>query len=267
MGAFQTLMALVVLIFVLSAIVWAVQEVLKLLSDSNGMTMAKTALWLGIFVLLALPIAQCQTANATPPAPDKKACEKKATDKKAADKKSTVKNAGPGAPQGNPPAVEGSKADAEKATPAVRLENARLDAVDSDYANMSLRDCVSSQPDPTKIVCNGKVYHPKVNDKGLRAQLKQFHVGDHIRVDIFQIPGGSLVVGGDVDLPRHYRIPSLARWMGFLRGSQHPAESSSAFRIERHHFRRSKGDYDGQGRRRSAPRKSPGGGGSKGGKS
>jgi len=164
MGTFQTLMALVVLIFVLRVIVQA----FKSLSDSSGITIAKTTLWLGVFVLLALPVVQCQIANPTRPTADKKA-DKKAADKKAAEKKSTVKNAGPGAPQGNAPAAEVSKADSAKATPAVRLENARLDAVDSDYANMSLRDCVPGQPDPTKIVCDTKVYHPKVNDKGLRA--------------------------------------------------------------------------------------------------
>ena len=146
MSTFQTLMALAVSIFALGALVQAVQEVL----------MAKTILWFGIFVLLALKVVQGQSANPSPPAADKKAADKKAADKKAADKKSTVKKAGPETPQGNPPAAEGSKAETATATPVVRLENARLDAADSDYANVSFRDCVPSQPDPTKIVCDGK---------------------------------------------------------------------------------------------------------------
>jgi hypothetical protein len=94
---------------------------------------------LGVFMLLASPVVQCQTAALTA-----------------------------GAAQASP----------------VKLENACLDAVDSDYANISLRDCVPTPTDPTRIVCDGKAFHVKVNDLGLRAQLKQFHVGDHIRVDI-----------------------------------------------------------------------------------
>jgi hypothetical protein len=69
-------------------------------------------------------------------------------------------------------------------TQAVQLENARLDAADSDYASISLTDCVAAKADPHKIVCNGRAFHPKVNDQGLRAKVKQFHVGDHLRVDI-----------------------------------------------------------------------------------
>jgi len=56
--------------------------------------------------------------------------------------------------------------------------------MDSDYANVSLTDCVSGQPDPNKIVCNGKVFHVKVADLALKAKAKQFHPGDHVRVDI-----------------------------------------------------------------------------------
>jgi hypothetical protein len=49
---------------------------------------------------------------------------------------------------------------------------------------MSLTDCVPGQPDPNKVVCNGKVFHVKVADLALRAKVKQFHPGDHVRVDI-----------------------------------------------------------------------------------
>src|SRR6267154_2356637 len=146
------------------------------------MRTSQTLLRLGVFTLLALPVVQCQTGGSTPP-PAKKTTDKKVSEK-AADKKPVVKKPGDTAPAGNAPAKETPKLDAAQATPAVTLENARLDAMDSDYASVSLRDCVPSKSDPTKIVCDGRAYHLKVNDKGLRAQLKQFHVGDHLRVDI-----------------------------------------------------------------------------------
>jgi hypothetical protein len=65
-----------------------------------------------------------------------------------------------------------------------RLENARLDSVDANYAAMSLRDCVPNKGNPEAIICNGAVSNVKVNDLALRARLKEFHIGDHIRVDI-----------------------------------------------------------------------------------
>jgi hypothetical protein len=151
------------------------------------------ALWrLGVFMILALPVVQCQTSGSTAPSVPKKAAapaknpdvaKKKAVDeaaKKKADADETAKKAA---------ADEAAKkaADAAKAATIVKLENVRLDAVDSDYASMSLHDCVPGKPDPTKIVCDGKdskAYHVKVNDKDLKAHLKQFHLGDHLRVDI-----------------------------------------------------------------------------------
>ena len=66
----------------------------------------------------------------------------------------------------------------------MRLENARVDAIVSDDANLSLTDCVQGPPDPQKVVCNGKAFHLKVNDLALRAKVKPFHPGDHVRVDI-----------------------------------------------------------------------------------
>ena len=141
------------------------------------MSTSQTLLRLGVFLVLALPVVQCQTGASTPPPAEKKTAAKKTDANKPA-----APTAAP-TPQSNAPA-ESPKPDAAKATPAVKLENARLDAIDSDYANMSVRDCVPTQTDPTKIVCDGKVYQPKVDDKGLRAQLKQFHVGDHLRVNI-----------------------------------------------------------------------------------
>ncbi len=142
------------------------------LADAKSITMAKTILCLGLFTLLAMPVLQCQAGNSRHP------------DANTTTDADAKKNAAAAAKKAADEAAK-KAADAEKASPAVRLENARLDAIDSDYANVSLRDCVPSQPDPSKIVCDGKVYHVKVNDKGLRAQLKQqFHVGDHVRVDI-----------------------------------------------------------------------------------
>jgi hypothetical protein len=155
------------------------------------MRTSHTLLRLGVFILVALPAVQCQTGASTPPTGANKTpaaatkpltpAEKKAAEaaaKKAADEAANKKTA-----------EEATKkaADAAKTTAAVTLENARLDAMDSDYANISLHDCVPGKPDPTKIVCDGndsKAYHVKVNDKDLRAHLKQFHVGDHLRVDL-----------------------------------------------------------------------------------
>jgi hypothetical protein len=64
------------------------------------------------------------------------------------------------------------------------LENARLDAMDANYAEMSIRDCVPTKEKPEQILCNGTSFQIKVNDLALRARLKEFHAGDHIRVNI-----------------------------------------------------------------------------------
>jgi len=71
----------------------------------------------------------------------------------------------------------------EQTQVVTRLENARIDAIDSDYKTLALTDCVPAQPDPHKIACDGRVFRLKVNDLALRAKLKVFHVGDHVRVD------------------------------------------------------------------------------------
>jgi hypothetical protein len=124
-----------------------------------------------VFLFLALPVVQCQTGVST-----------HATDQTKPAGKDAQKAGNATSPGTAPTGSDTSKTDAAKAT-AVRLENARLDAIDSDYASMSLTDCVAG-PDPQKIVCNGKAYQVKVNDQALRAKLKQYHVGDHVRVDI-----------------------------------------------------------------------------------
>jgi hypothetical protein len=65
-----------------------------------------------------------------------------------------------------------------------RLENARIDAVDVNNAEMSVRDCIPVKDNPENILCNGPMFQVKVNDLALRARLKEFHVGDHIRLNI-----------------------------------------------------------------------------------
>ncbi|MGA8764093.1 MAG: hypothetical protein WB562_14600 [Candidatus Sulfotelmatobacter sp.] len=145
------------------------------------MSAPRTLLRLGVFMFLALPIVQCQAGNSTPPTAAKKtadaaAAKKVATEKAAAEKAAAEKPAAQKAAD--------AAADAAKSTSVTRLENARVDAIDSDYKNVSLTDCIPGQPDPEKIVCNGKVFHLKVNDLALRAKVKPYHPGDHVRVDI-----------------------------------------------------------------------------------
>jgi hypothetical protein len=292
--------------FVLSLTVQAVREVLKLLLNTKAKTMAQTALRLGAFMLLALPGAQCGAIDTTPQAGVKKAAGPAVAKKPSGT--AAVKKPAPaattGSPQGTAARAETSTADAAKGSPTLRLENARLDAVDSDYANMSLTDCVPGQPDPGKIVCNGKVFHIKVSDLALRAKLKQFHVGDHIRVDIgekgelqdlrgpWSVPSDEIsptrgflvlaacalailglatavtkgaplkfIVGMDnrysnskfqitlwfsVVMSTYVATVVFRVWYAgwdFFGGSEHPAEPSGAFRIERRDLWRSEGYY------------------------
>jgi threonine/homoserine/homoserine lactone efflux protein len=169
MNTFQTLLALLVLIYVLSVIVQAVQEIAKSVFGAK----AKTIL-IGGFALLA--VFQC-AADAPLQIATKKTVEQRPVTK------APVPTPAGGAARGPAKSANSDAAGAE--TPALtRLENALLDAVDSDYASMSLRDCLPTKNDPSKIVCDGKAIEVKVSDAGLRAKLKQFHVGDHIRVDI-----------------------------------------------------------------------------------
>ena len=50
-----------------------------------------------------------------------------------------------------------------------QLENARLDAIDANYAEMSVRDCVPTKEKLEQILCNGKSFQIKINDLALRA--------------------------------------------------------------------------------------------------
>jgi hypothetical protein len=102
-----------------------------------------------------------------------------------------------------------------------RLENARVDAIDSDYANLALTDCIPSAKDPTKVICDGKVFHVKVPDLALRAKLKPFHPGDHVRVDITNdelkdIRGPWSVPQDGICIP--YRLLTLAACAAVLLG-------------------------------------------------
>jgi hypothetical protein len=68
------------------------------------------------------------------------------------------------------------------ASAMTRLENASIDAISANYDALSVRDCVP-QSAPKNIVCNGQLFTLKVNDAALKARLKDFHVGDHVRID------------------------------------------------------------------------------------
>jgi hypothetical protein len=64
-----------------------------------------------------------------------------------------------------------------------RFERVRVDAIDANYAEMSVRDCVAKK-DPHRYACDGTSFQVKVNDLALRASIKEFHVGDQIRINI-----------------------------------------------------------------------------------
>src|SRR5271156_1529510 len=146
------------------------------------MSTSQTFLRLGVLILFAVQILQCQTTSSTPPTGAKKPADAvlKKPDAPAISQSTATPAPGTGS-QG-----DGSKPDAAKAT-TVQLENARLDAMDSDYASMSLTSCVPGKPDPHHTVCNGKAYQVKVSEPALRAKLKQFHVGDHLRVELNEL--------------------------------------------------------------------------------
>jgi hypothetical protein len=142
--------------------------------------LARITLLLGVFMLLALPVVQSQTGNAAP-RPAVKSPPAAPVVQKPPDASAPASQ---GNAAGGDASKDTSKDAASKTTLTARLENARLDAADSDYANISITDCVPAKPDPSKIVCDGRVFHLKVNDLALRAKVNHFHVGDHLRVDI-----------------------------------------------------------------------------------
>jgi hypothetical protein len=192
MSTFQTLLALVVLIFVLSVMVQAVQEVFKSLSDSNDITTAKTTLWVGVFVLLALPVVQGQTANPTPPAADKKTEKKGTTDKKGAGKKTAEATADKKA------ADKKTTSEAVPVTPQTQGGattagpwHVSVDAVASDQLSLDVLSLYPSKTDKTTTIpgtaCTNqdlpcKRLHLVVTDSVVKDRLKQLHKDDHIQI-------------------------------------------------------------------------------------
>jgi hypothetical protein len=63
------------------------------------------------------------------------------------------------------------------------FENARVEAIDSNDANFSIRDCIQEAPGGP-AVCRCPILNVKVDNLALRADLKSYHVGDHVRLDI-----------------------------------------------------------------------------------
>jgi hypothetical protein len=153
------------------------------------MKTSQTLLRLGVFILVALPVVQCQAGPSTSPTGANKTTDAATKPTTAAGKKAAeaaAKKAEEAANKKTAEEVAKKAADAAKATVVVKLENTRVDALDSNYESISLRDCgnngvcIANKSDPA----GGQIYHPKVNDQALRAQLKQYHIGDHLRVNI-----------------------------------------------------------------------------------
>ena len=194
MSPLQIVSALAVGLLTLAVIVQAAQQLMKPPTNAAAKSMVQPTLLLGVFILLVLPIAQSQVAKA-PPVDDKKTeANKKAKEDEAkaklvadAAKKKDAKHPDPAAANGSSPSdADKAKAavGAAKNDPTARLEDARIDAMDSNYANLSLRDCGLPKKAPNQDGCVGTAYQVKVNDAALRAKLKEFHVGDQVRVDI-----------------------------------------------------------------------------------
>ena len=72
----------------------------------------------------------------------------------------------------------------------LHFENARIEAIDSTAANFSINDCIQQSPG-IPAVCRGPAITVKVDNPSLRAELKTFHVGDHIRLDITNVNGAN----------------------------------------------------------------------------
>jgi hypothetical protein len=70
------------------------------------------------------------------------------------------------------------------------FENALIEGIDPNYAALSIRDC--TQPSAgAAAVCDCPITNMKVDDLALRADLKSYRVGDHIRLDIKAGQGAS----------------------------------------------------------------------------
>jgi hypothetical protein len=69
-------------------------------------------------------------------------------------------------------------------------ENARIEAIDSNDANLSIRDCIQEVSDGPSV-CKCQIMNVKVDNLALRTGLKSFHAGDHIRLDIKEDKGSN----------------------------------------------------------------------------
>jgi hypothetical protein len=65
------------------------------------------------------------------------------------------------------------------------LKNARVDGINADDGTLSVTDCAQLKSNPdSRPLCQGAAYNltVAVNNPALKTRLKQFHLGDHIRV-------------------------------------------------------------------------------------
>jgi len=98
--------------------------------------------------------------------------------KPAAAAKAAVNSSGASAPATAP-----SDATPGKGSVGALPTICRLEAVDSDFANVSLTPCTTT-PSGSSLSCQGKALAIKAADPAIRTKLKQFHVGDIVRVDL-----------------------------------------------------------------------------------
>jgi hypothetical protein len=65
-----------------------------------------------------------------------------------------------------------------------RIESARIEAIDANYANLSIRDCIQAD-DNSPVDCKKcPMINVSVDNLAIRSDLKSYRVGDRIRLDI-----------------------------------------------------------------------------------
>jgi hypothetical protein len=63
------------------------------------------------------------------------------------------------------------------------LQNARVDGISADDGTLSVTDCAQLKSNPdSRPICQGQAFNLTVKDAALKTRLKEFHLGDHIRV-------------------------------------------------------------------------------------
>ncbi len=63
------------------------------------------------------------------------------------------------------------------------LKDARVDGIDPDDGTLSVTDCAQLKSNPaSRPICQGAAFNLTVKDPALKTRLKQFHLGDHIRI-------------------------------------------------------------------------------------